>query len=237
MNNKKITHMLVLFSTLFMALIVYLTVTDLYYRDEYTSSSLNSRNAARETNITRGTIYDRSGTVLAETKDGTAKRVYPYSNLYSHVIGYSSSTYGKSLIESVYNNELLGNNGILSVSNLKKKLYGEKMHGADLTLTLDHELQKKANELMKSYTGAAVAMNPQTGEILAMVSKPDFDPDEDALSKNWNSLSNSESSPFLTRATMGLYPPGSTFKLVTTAAMLENGFENSTVEDSNGTLK
>lgn len=237
MNNKKITHMLVLFSTLFMALIVYLTVTDLYYRDEYTSSSLNSRNAARETNITRGTIYDRSGTVLAETKDGTAKRVYPYSNLYSHVIGYSSSTYGKSLIESVYNNELLGNNGILSVSNLKKKLYGEKMHGADLTLTLDHELQKRANELMKSYTGAAVAMNPQTGEILAMVSKPDFDPDEDALSKNWNSLSNSESSPFLTRATMGLYPPGSTFKLVTTAAMLENGFENSTVEDSNGYVK
>lgn len=240
MNNKKIVHMLTILGTMFMALVVYLTVIELYYRDEYTSSALNQRNAARETNIDRGMIFDRNDIVLAqnsEPKEGeAASRVYPYKNLYSHVIGYSSSTYGKSLIESAYNEELLGNTGIWSVSNIKNKLSGNKEQGNDLTLTIDHELQKKANALMGKYNGAVVAMNPKTGEIYAMVSKPDFDPDEKNLAENWSALSDSGNSPFLTRATTGLYPPGSTFKVITTAAMIENGRENMTYNDTTGVL-
>ena len=254
MNNKKITHMLIILSTMFMALIVYLTVIDLYYRDDYTQSTLNQRNAAREMSIIRGSIYDRNGTVLAESgpadsnsadsnssKDNsvqnsseTPKRVYPYKNLYSHVIGYSSATYGKSLIETAYNDELLGNKGLISITNLKNMLSGKKSRGNDITLTIDHELQKKADELMSKYNGSLVAINPQTGEILAMISKPDFNPEEDSLAKNWSILTDDKNSPFLTRATMGLYPPGSTFKVLTTAAMLKNGMESDTVNDTKG---
>jgi len=235
MNSKKIIHMLILMGSMFMALIIYLTATDLYYRDEYTSSNYNTRNAIREKNIIRGTIYDRNGVILAESteEDGTMKRIYPYSNLYSHVIGYSSSTYGKSLIEASYNNELTGADYI-TVSNIKNMISGKKKRGKNLTLTIDHELQKKADSLMANYVGSVVAINPQTGEILAMVSKPDFNPTEEYLGNNWSSLSNGESSPFLTRATMGLYPPGSTFKVLTTAAMLENDMQEKTVNDDKG---
>lgn len=236
MNNKKIIHMLILMSSMFMTLIIYLTVTDLYYRDEYTSSNYNTRNAARETNTVRGTVFDRNNTVIAESveNDGVMKRVYPYKNLYSHVIGYSSSIYGKSLLESSYNNELTANSDFISVANIKSLLSGEKKHGKNLTLTIDHELQQKADSLMSKYTGSVIAMNPQTGEILAMVSKPDFNPDEEYLSRNWSKLADSESSPFLTRATMGLYPPGSTFKVLTTAAMLENNMQDKIVADDKG---
>jgi len=230
--------MLILMSAMFLTLIIYLTATDLYYRDEYTSSNYNTRNAIREKNIVRGTIYDRNGVVLAESteSDGTTKRVYPYSNLYSHVIGYSSSTYGKSLIESSFNSELTGADYI-TVSNIKSILSGERRHGKNLTLTIDHELQKRADNLMNRYIGSVVAMNPKTGEILAMVSKPDFNPDESYLSENWSNLSDNENSPFLTRATMGLYPPGSTFKVLTTAAMLENGMSEKTVNDETGYIE
>lgn len=242
MNNNKITHMLIILGTMFMALIVYLTVIDLYYRDEYTQSNLNQRNAARETNIIRGSVYDRNGIVLAETaaddedkeNSETPKRVYPYKNLYSHVIGYSSATYGKSLLETACNDELLGNKGLISVANIKNKISGKKSRGNDITLTIDHELQKKADELMSKYNGSLVAINPQTGEILAMVSKPDFNPDEDALAENWQNLTDDNNSPFLTRATMGLYPPGSTFKVITTSAMYENNMEKDMVNDSKG---
>jgi len=139
MNSKKIIHMLILMGSMFMALIIYLTATDLYYRDEYTSSNYNTRNAIREKNIIRGTIYDRNGVILAESteEDGTMKRIYPYSNLYSHVIGYSSSTYGKSLIEASYNNELTGADYI-TVSNIKNMISGKKKRGKNLTLTIDH---------------------------------------------------------------------------------------------------
>ena len=228
--------MLILMSSMFMALIIYLTVTELYYRDEYTASNYNTRNAVRETNTLRGTIYDRNGNMLALTNesDGKLKREYPHGNLYSHVIGYSSSTYGKSLIEAAYNNELLGKSDFISVANIKSMISGEKKHGKNITLTIDHELQKRANALMGKYNGSVVAINPKTGEILAMVSKPDFNPDEEYLSKNWETLADSENSPFLTRATMGLYPPGSTFKVLTTASMLENGMEGHTVNDTEG---
>ncbi len=238
MNNKKVTVILAFFSILFLLLIGYLTTINIYYQDDYTESTYNQRNIAKEAKILRGTIYDRNGTVLAysEKEGNSQKRYYPYKNLYSHVIGYSSPQYGKSLIEKQYNQDLLGKNNIsgflgfdlFSDSNLKK--------GDDLTLTIDHNLQKKASSLMKRYTGALVAINPKTGEILAMVSMPDFDPSPDSLSENWEKLTNSQSSTFLTRSTMGLYPPGSTYKVVTSSLILENGLELEVVSDTDGKI-
>lgn len=239
MNNKKVTWILTFFSVLFLGLIVYLTTIDIYYNDDYTQSTYNQRNTAAEAKILRGSIYDRSGTLLAESRiddKGVQMRNYPYKNLYSHVIGYSSVQYGKSLIEKQYNQDLLGKNDISQVFSLKNLFDAQGDAGNDITLTIDHRLQKRAAELMKNYTGALVAMNPKTGEILAMVSMPDFDPSPEALSEEWSNLNSSDDSPFLTRATMGLYPPGSTYKTVTTALIIESGKDREVVEDTKGKI-
>lgn len=234
MTNKRISYVLLLFSALFLALIVYLTTIDLYYRDEYASNNLNARSIARESNVMRGSIYDRNGETLAYSKmdDGVQKRYYPYINLYAHVIGYSSKTYGKSLLEKSYNADLLGQDNINAVFNLKNLLKGEMSAGNSLTLTIDHPTQQKADQLMSKYRGALVALDPQTGAILAMVSKPDFNPNETYLNQSWSELSNSDDAPFLTRATMGLYPPGSTYKMITSALIIEEGLDNTVINDT-----
>ena len=239
MNNKKVIHMLTFFSVMFLALIVYLTVINVYYSDEYTESAYNTRNTAQEAKIKRGTITDRNGTVLAyneKDEDGRQQRIYPYDNLYSHVIGYSSSQYGKSLLEKKHNQQLLGKSDMAQVFSLERLFDNATTEGNDLTLTIDHKLQERARDLMKNYTGALVAMNPQTGEILAMVSMPDFNPNEKALSESWQTLNTSDNSPFLTRATTGLYPPGSTYKVVTSAVILEAGRQEETVADDSGKI-
>lgn len=238
MNDKKTSWVILFISALFMLLIVYLTSIEILYRDDYSSSNLNARTVAREANIMRGTIYDRSGEVLAYSKmDGDVqKRYYPHIELYSHVIGYSSKTYGKSFIEKTYNADLLGDDTINAVFNIKNILKGNKSEGNDLHLTIDHATQKRASQLMSRYTGALAAVNPQTGEVLAMVSKPDFNPNETYLTRSWSSLNSSEKSPFLNRASMGLYPPGSTFKMITAALAFEKGITGMVFEDNEGKI-
>ncbi len=238
MNDKKISWVILFISALFMVLIVYLTSIEILYRDDYSSSNLNSRTLSREANIMRGTIYDRSGEVLAYSKmDGDVqKRYYPHIELYSHVIGYSSKTYGKSFIEKTYNADLLGDDTINAVFNIKNVLKGNKSEGNDLHLTIDHATQKRASQLMNRYTGALAAVNPQTGEVLAMVSKPDFNPNETYLTRSWASLNSSDKSPFLNRASMGLYPPGSTFKMVTTALAFQKGVTDTVFKDTDGKI-
>lgn len=238
MNDKKTLWVILFICGLFMLLIVYLTSIEILYRDDYTSSNLNTRSHAKEAGVMRGTIYDREGEVLAYSKlDGDVqKRYYPHINLYSHVIGYSSKTYGKSFIEKNYNSLLLGDDGINAVFNIKNLIKGEMSEGNNLHLTIDHPTQKRASDLMNSYTGALAAINPQTGEVLAMVSKPDFNPNETYLTRSWSSLNSSDKSPFLNRATMGLYPPGSTFKMVSAALAYEKGLTDKVVDDTTGKI-
>ncbi len=237
MNNKKVVHILVFISFLFLCLIGYLTAIEVYYKDEYAQSTYNQRNVAQENKILRGSIYDRNSQKLAYSEiedDGTQVRYYPYKNLYSHVIGYTSQQYGKSLIEKVANADLLGKNNLGGIFNLNSIKDGKMTRGDDVHLTIDHNLQKRTDQLMAKYTGSACAINPKTGEVLAMVSKPDFDPSADALKNNWAVLNLSENSPFLTRATMGLYAPGSTYKVITTALLYENDMEDEIIDDLTG---
>ncbi len=233
MNNKKITQMLIFFSILFLSLIVYLTAIELFYKDEYVSSNFNQRNSMVEDNVMRGSIYASGGERLAYSKidEDVQKRYYPFLNLYSHVIGYSTKTYGKSLIEKAYNTQLLGEDSISSVFNIKSKLSGDMPLGNDLYLTIDHDVQTVASQMMDKYNGAMVAINPKTGAVIAMVSKPDFNPNQTSLTENWAKLSTDENSTFFTRASMGLYPPGSTFKTITSAAIIDNMMEDVEIED------
>lgn len=235
MNNKKIIYVLLFFSALFLSLAAYLTTVGVYKRSDYAKKDLG-RSLKRETLVCRGDILDRSGEKLAytEIKNDKATRVYPYKNLYSHLIGYYTEKRGSSLLENRFSNTLNSVNVSDDVVKIASFLNNEKPKGSDLYLTVDHRLQKRCSEILSPYKeGAIVVSNPKTGEIYAMVSKPDFDPSESNLYKNWEKLVLDDTLfPFLTRATQGLYAPGSTFKIITSAAMLKNSKSDFTAEDN-----
>jgi len=216
-------HVIVFVGLLFFSIIAYLTYIQIFRAEQMAQNPYNRRQVAREDNTIRGTIYDRNGTVLAETnvqEDGKMKRVYTQNRLYSHVIGYSSRQYGKAGIESYYNNQLLAQTGEATVAKIRQTITGEPIRGHNLLLTIDHELQKTVEGLLSGKTGSIVAMNPKTGEVLAMLSKPDYNPNN--LADNWSTLIEDTRSPLLNRSLSGLYPPGSIYKPIIAAAVLQN---------------
>lgn len=225
-ERKRMIYLLVLVCGLFLTLIGYLTWFQLFKGDKLVSNPYNRRQWEKENNTIRGIIHDRNGIVLAKNKkiEDHYERVYPYGSLYSHVIGYNSRSYGRTMLEAAFNKELLGETGIGSVFNFNAGPQEERK-GNNLYLSVDHRLQKLAEELLGDRNGAVVAMDPGTGEVLAMVSKPDFDPNNKALSEKWQDLVESEQHPFFPRATQGLYIPGSTYKMATAAAAVENGLD------------
>lgn len=162
----------------------------------------------------RGTIYAADGTVLARTlelEDGTQQRSYPYGDLYAHVIGYVPN--GGAGVEQAANMMLL-NSSIAVPEILSNQLEGRKNPGDSVYTSLDPELQQIAYDSLGVYRGAVIVTEAKTGRILAMVSKPDYDPNE--IEAIWDDLlADEDSSVLVNRVTQGLYPPGSTFKIFT----------------------
>ncbi|MBD9009280.1 MAG: peptidoglycan glycosyltransferase [Clostridiales bacterium] len=230
-NNKKIIRVLVVVSIMFLALVSYLLYFNMFSAEKVASNPYNKRQWEDERFVKRGSIYDRDGEVLAETIiDGDSRtRSYPKGHLYSHIIGYYSRVYGKSQLEMKYDKQLLGH-GDINIT------FNELRSGYDLNLTIDNDLQEYAYKQLDGRRGAIVAIEPETGKILAMVSYPDFDPSTDAIEKNWKYIVEMEDSPLLARATGGLYPPGSTYKIVTAATAYNAGYSDKTFED-NGVFK
>lgn len=229
--NKKIIRVLVVVALMFLSLVTYLLYFNMFSAEKVASNPYNKRQWEDERYVVRGSIYDCNGEVLAKTEvNGDERtRVYPYGHLYSHVIGYYSKVYGKTQLEMKYDKELLGH-GDISIN------FNELRSGYDLHLTIDNDLQSYAYDQLKGRNGAVVALEPSTGKILAMVSYPDFDPSASALEQNWNSIVERKDSPLLARATNGLYPPGSTYKIATTVAAYNAGYATHTFED-NGSFK
>lgn len=214
-KNREITGVTIGFVVLFLAMMGYFTVYAMTHREELLNNSYNSRQQLLTAQNRRGSIYARGGEVLAETEadaDGVEKRVYPYENLFAHAVGYVDK--GKTGVEAQANYYLI-QSSIPAVSKVKGEMEGEKNPGDNVYTTLDVKLQEAADKALGVYKGAIIAMDPKTGEILAMVSKPDFDPNR--IAELWDEiLEDQESGTLLNRATQGLYPPGSTFKIVTT---------------------
>ena len=231
--NKKILHVLIAVCLLFLSLTVYLTYFVLFPSAEVAKSPYDRRLWKKEDSVMRGTIYDKDGEKLAYSQmDGdTQVRVYPYGGLYTHVIGFNSRTYGKSQLELKFNDQLTGEGGLGAVVSLADRLSGGEKRGADLHLTIDHDLQSVASAQLGKRNGAVVAMNPKTGAVEVMVSTPTYDPSAAALKENWPSLAEREDAPFLNRATSGLYAPGSTFKVVTAAAAIEQNLADESFVD------
>lgn len=203
-----------LFTVLFLALIGYLGHFTATSEQDMINNSYNSRQELLLSQNYRGTIYSRDGEVLAETvMDGgqNETRVYPYENLFSHAVGYS--TQGRMGVEALANYYLINTNIALG-SKVANDMAGIKNPGDSVYTTLDVELQQIADEQLNVYRGAIVVTEVKTGKVLAMVSHPDFDPNE--IADIWEDLlQDKDSSVLVNRVTQGLYPPGSTFKIVT----------------------
>lgn len=183
-------------------------------QQELINNSYNGRQELLIAQNTRGTIYAAGGQILAETQtdeEGKETRVYPYENLFAHAVGYASN--GKAGVESLANYYLINSNAKLA-DKVASDVSGNKYPGDDVITTLDVGLQEVAYQSLGIYKGAIIVSEPATGKILAMVSKPDYDPNEiDAI---WDDLiEDKDSTILLNRVTQGLYPPGSTFKIVT----------------------
>ncbi len=219
-ENKRAIIALVGFCLLFISLVVYLSYFQIFESKSIKVNAYNKRLWMNEEKVLRGSIKDRNGVTLAyskETDEGN-QRYYNYGSLYSHIVGYSYREYGKSGLELEYNNALLDIKDS-DLGNDIKDLVLPTSIGNDLTLTIDHGLQEKSRQLLSGYNGAIVTMDPKTGEIYSIVSLPDFDSSN--LRDNWQSIMEDNTSVLVNRATQGLYEPGSAFKIITTAAILE----------------
>ncbi len=202
-----------LFIGTFLVMSVYICANADWHEEEYVNNSYNPRQEILRKQNIRGSIYTRNMETLAETQvvDGTEIRYYPFANIFSHVVGHS--TQGRTGIEAQANYYLINSNQPMA-ERIAADIQQEKYLGDSIVTTLDAGLQKAAYTSIGNYAGAVVVSNPKTGEILAMVSKPDYNPNE--IEAIWQSLlEDEESSVLLNRATQGLYPPGSCFKIVT----------------------
>ena len=230
-EKKQVRHHIlftgILMTAVFAGMVVYLLVFSNAKAEELFENDYNRRQEILLSQNIRGKIYSADGVVLAETvedEEGNSERVYPYANLFAHVVGYTYQ--GGSGIEQLEDYELSQTDISLSEKAYYDEI-NEKYPANDVYTTLNYELQAAAYEALGDYDGAIIVTEVDTGNILAMVSKPDFDPN--TIEEDWEELNNdSESATFVNRATQGLYAPGSTFKIFDVIELLTEDIGNAT---------
>lgn len=215
-RSREMIIMTLVFVVLFVGLMVYLVCYEMRISENVVNSPYNRRRQELlAEKIVRGTIETSDGKVIAETitdEDGNETRNYPYKNMFAHVGGYAMN--GGSGLEA-YNNVRLLTSHVFFAKQFANNLQEEKNLGDNIITTLDYDLQKTAYEALGNHRGAVVVMEPKTGKVLAMVSKPDYDPND--IEELWDSFleDTSDKATLVNRATQGQYPPGSTFKILT----------------------
>ncbi|MBE6052710.1 MAG: penicillin-binding protein 2 [Clostridium sartagoforme] len=232
--SKSVRDIMIIFLFCFIALISYIAYFQVFEGPEIASDSGNKRLWAKRNEVLRGTIYDRNGNALTNSvriDEYNQSREYVYGDLFVHALGYIDERFGITGLEDEYDSELSKYNGfsngirnIIKDFDLKNAFENRDVEkiGNGIVTTLDYDIQKAAYDAMGDLKGAVVAINPKTGEILAMVSKPTYDPSNlETVIEEANSGVDEESK-LLNRAINGKYPPGSVFKTVTLAAALEN---------------
>ncbi len=234
-NTWKISAVLVVG---FIALSLQLLRQQFIVANEVAAHPRNGRNLTTELRTQRGRIFARDGTEIAGrviSPNGRVRRTYPEASTGFLVGYYNPDRFGRSGLEEAYNEYLTGERGD-PVERTRATVLHRPPRGNDLILTLDIELQRQADELLGDRRGAIVALDPKTGEVLAMVSKPAFNPaelvrdpsrpfaeEQERITEAWERINNVRDARLVNRATQGLYPPGSTFKTVSAAAALDQG--------------
>lgn len=231
--NRQIKVLLAVFVVCLVGIAANLAWVQIFGAAKIQGNPYNSRRLVEEYAIQRGDMISADEQTLARSVDTGAEyrwqREYPLGGLFADVTGYDSWKYGRSGLEKTYNEELLGGGTSLNLRSLANRLLGTSKKGNSLRLTVDTRLQRAATEALGGRKGAVVALDPKTGAVLAMVTHPTFDPNvtvpiEDRDTKAaWDALNADPGQPLFNRPTSGLYPPGSSFKVVVAAAALDVG--------------
>lgn len=218
----------------FLAVFLQLNYVQIYAAERIAENPANRLQLIREYAIKRGDILSLDGKRIAISRPQKGlykyRRFYPEGELFGHITGWYSVRYGLDRLENTYRDELLGEGGVLSMQDIEDRFLGSGEQGDDVRTTISSDLQEAAKAALGQNRGAVVALDPQTGEVRALWSNPSFDPtplasfDGKESQRYWNSLDpDSSESPLINIATSRGYPPGSTFKVVTTAAALQSG--------------
>jgi penicillin-binding protein A len=196
-----------------------------------------TRQIRAEFEVERGAIVaaDRRTVLARSVETGPNqvyryRRVYPEGELYGHITGYYSRIFGRAGVEQAFNGYLAGTAAELAVSNVTDLILGRPKKGASVYTTIRPEVQQAAQQALGDRIGAVVALDPQTGDVLALYSTPGFDPNllssgtDDQIRDAWQQLNADPRKPLLSKASEELFLPGSSFKMVTASAALERGF-------------
>jgi peptidoglycan glycosyltransferase len=235
--NAPLRRVAVACLVLFGLLLVNVNYVQVVKASAYRNDPRNSRGLLRSYSHERGPIVLSTGgganavAVDRATPSEQFKflRTYPGGAAFAHVTGFASFVYGRSGIEQAENDVLSGQSDNLFVRRLSDYITGRKAEGGRVVLTLQQAAQRAAYAGLAGKRGAAVAIDPRTGAILAMVSTPSFDParlsthSAKGMTAYWNALRKDPGDPLLNRAISQTYPPGSTFKVITSAAALSSG--------------
>ncbi len=225
--NRQIIKLFGFIVVLFAVLVGFTSYWSVFNAKDLKAQEANKRPLYEQQQIRRGRILTADGTVIAKSvakgkgADLRYIRSYPEGALYGHPIGYSFVKYGNSEFEKFHNDQLIGENS--EFESILDQLTGAKQEGNDIVTNIDAEAQRVAlADLEEAGFGAVVAIEPSTGAVKVMASNKPYDPNR--VPEEYEKLVNNKiETPLLNRATQGLYPPGSTFKVVTAAAGLESG--------------
>lgn len=217
--NREYTIVSYFFVAIFLSLIGYMIYFNTVKREEIISSPYNTRQNQFADRVVRGSILSADGQTLAYTEtddEGSETRVYPYANMFAHVVGYDCN--GKNGLEALENFSLMTSHNDY-IDQVKNEILEYKNPGDNVVTTLNSYLQQTAYNALGDHKGAVIVMDPKTGAVLVSVSKPDFNPN--TVAADWDYLvSDSSNSSLLNRVSQGAYPPGSIFKVVDALAYL-----------------
>ncbi len=230
--GRRLTAIASVVALLLSALIVNLTWIQVVQARSLNNSPANSRGLAQAARNDRGSIITSDGVVLAESRRATRTRfvrVYPDGPLgwpmAAHVVGYHSERYGRSGIEAAANDALSGTRSFRTWADVIDAASGRPIEGDDVILTIDSRVQRVAEANLRGRSGAIVALDPRTGAVLASASSPTFSPA--LIDKSWEMLAGDPGAPLIDRTRQALFPPGSTFKVITLTAAYGAGVATS----------
>jgi peptidoglycan glycosyltransferase len=225
--NRQIVKLFGLIVVLYALLFGFTSYWSVFDSSSLKANIANRRPLLEEQRIQRGDILADDGTVIAHSRavgKGNNKiyvRHYPLGTLFGNPIGYSFVDRGRVGFELAHNDELVGNKTeFLSVLD---ELQGHAQVGDNVQSALDPDAQRAAVDGLAGQRGSVVAIVPSTGEVRAMVSVPEYDPNQVENNRTFQRLNTDDSAPLFNRATQAGYPPGSTMKVVTATAGLDSG--------------